>query len=340
MILNPVSYDEFEFFIPDSIESLSDEVWRDELRRRRRIPHRRPRRLRTRRPALRRGTLRSKRRLPINRFRSRQQPTLRSRKRPKSHHPRRPIWPASRSPLVSVNARPLPPTLPPELPKDYPPEPPKDYPPKPVTNDSGGATPEPAESPQEQGSEFIRWVQSTLNEVLQLNLPVDGIMSPATRSAIRTFQERQGLTVDGIVGPSTKEALTAAHQGDKGEPSSANGSTDAPQEEYFLDVSWNRFKNPQSRMNHRSRSYIGWAQQALNKIMGQRLPVDGISDPKMRSVVRDFQRRKGLAVDGLVGPQTEKALIAAGAGQPPRSKAPRPGGVSSGNGRLTSSRKP
>ncbi|MFQ5435318.1 MAG: peptidoglycan-binding protein, partial [Anaerolineae bacterium] len=67
-----------------------------------------------------------------------------------------------------------------------------DYPPEPAMN-GGSAMPQPAEPPLEQGSEFIRWIQSTLNLVLQLNLPVDGMMSPETRSAIRTFQERQGL---------------------------------------------------------------------------------------------------------------------------------------------------
>lgn len=46
-----------------------------------------------------------------------------------------------------------------------------------------------------------------------LQLPVNGIMGPETRSAIRSFQERQGLTADGIVGPDTERAIIAARAG-------------------------------------------------------------------------------------------------------------------------------
>lgn len=57
--------------------------------------------------------------------------------------------------------------------------------------------------------DFVRWVQSTLNRVLGLRLAVDGIMGPATRSAVRSFQQRKGLAVDGIVGAQTEGSLRA-----------------------------------------------------------------------------------------------------------------------------------
>jgi phosphatidylserine/phosphatidylglycerophosphate/cardiolipin synthase-like enzyme len=59
-------------------------------------------------------------------------------------------------------------------------------------------------------SEYIRWVQSSLNRTWGLRLAVDGIAGPETRAAVRSFQQRQGLTVDGIVGPITEAALVAA----------------------------------------------------------------------------------------------------------------------------------
>ncbi len=65
-------------------------------------------------------------------------------------------------------------------------------------------------APEPEGSEYVRWVQNTLNQVMSLRLPVDGIMGPETRSAIRSFQQRQGLSADGIFGPSTEAALIAA----------------------------------------------------------------------------------------------------------------------------------
>ena len=57
--------------------------------------------------------------------------------------------------------------------------------------------------------EYVRWVQRSFNRLMGLQLAVDGVMGPQTRSAIRSFQQRQGLTVDGIVGPQTERALVA-----------------------------------------------------------------------------------------------------------------------------------
>src|SRR5918992_3024269 len=42
--------------------------------------------------------------------------------------------------------------------------------------------------PIERGSEYVRWVQSSLNQVLGLRLPITGVMNAAVRSALRTFQ--------------------------------------------------------------------------------------------------------------------------------------------------------
>jgi peptidoglycan hydrolase-like protein with peptidoglycan-binding domain len=66
---------------------------------------------------------------------------------------------------------------------------------------------------QRSSREYIRWVQRSLNKILRLTLAVDGISGPMTRSAVRSFQARQGLIVDGIVGPQTEQALIAAGAG-------------------------------------------------------------------------------------------------------------------------------
>lgn len=57
---------------------------------------------------------------------------------------------------------------------------------------------------------FVRWVQYSLNRLLGTHLVIDGILGPATRAAIRAFQQLRGLTVDGIVGPRTETAMRAA----------------------------------------------------------------------------------------------------------------------------------
>ena len=90
--------------------------------------------------------------------------------------------------------------------------------------------PYPAE-PLPASSEYIRWVQSALNDVLGLRLPANGIADPATRSAIRSFQQQNGLPVDGVVGPDTERALLAARSGQSsrgGEPSPAGPDMPEP----------------------------------------------------------------------------------------------------------------
>ena len=60
---------------------------------------------------------------------------------------------------------------------------------------------------RQEGSERIRWAQDSLNRLLGLYLPVNGIMDRETRSALRTFQRRYGLPVTGFIGPDTEEML-------------------------------------------------------------------------------------------------------------------------------------
>lgn len=55
-----------------------------------------------------------------------------------------------------------------------------------------------------------RWIQSSLQQLLRIDLDVDGVIGPKTRAAVRTFQRRAGLDADGIPGPQTIAALEAA----------------------------------------------------------------------------------------------------------------------------------
>jgi Putative peptidoglycan binding domain len=61
-----------------------------------------------------------------------------------------------------------------------------------------------------KSSQYIKWVQSALNQVMGLHLAVDGRMGRTTRSAIRSFQKKMGLSADGIAGPKTEVALGTA----------------------------------------------------------------------------------------------------------------------------------
>ncbi len=58
--------------------------------------------------------------------------------------------------------------------------------------------------------EHSAWVQHSLNQVKGLRLAVDGLIGAATRSAIRSFQQQNGLGVDGVVGPQTEQKIVQA----------------------------------------------------------------------------------------------------------------------------------
>jgi hypothetical protein len=111
--------------------------------------------------------------------------------------------------------------------------------------------------------------------------PVDGIAGPQTRRAVRTFQARRGLVVDGIAGRMTRRALGRLGRPDYGQRVMRRGMT-------------------------------GWDVSVLQFLLARRGAPTGIVDghfgPRTAGAVRAFQRRSGLAADGLAGPATRHAL--------------------------------
>jgi hypothetical protein len=57
---------------------------------------------------------------------------------------------------------------------------------------------------------LARWLQASLNKISGGGLPIDGKTGPATRTALRSFQQRQGLMPSGILDRSTQSALVTA----------------------------------------------------------------------------------------------------------------------------------
>jgi hypothetical protein len=58
---------------------------------------------------------------------------------------------------------------------------------------------------------YIKWVQESLNKILNLKLLVDGDNGKNTRDAIKRFQSDNGLQQVGYVGPKTEAALIKAN---------------------------------------------------------------------------------------------------------------------------------
>ena len=127
----------------------------------------------------------------------------------------------------------------------------------------------------------VRSLQYLLN-AHGAGLIVDGIFGPRTNSAVRNYQAGHGLVVDGIVGPQTwSSLLVTVRRGSVG-----------PAVKAFQD-----------QMNARSIAAGGSAY----------LAVDGIFGAKTEAAAFYIQNRLadywGIAVDGIVGPQTWQPLI-------------------------------
>ena len=115
------------------------------------------------------------------------------------------------------------------------------------------------------------------------NLTVDGIFGPNTDAAVRGFQQQNGLAVDGIVGPNTWSALVVTvRRGSRGD------AVRGVQEEFqFRNLSGDPGNGPQ---------------------------IDGVFGPVTEAAVRGFQQAlaadiASVAVDGIVGPVTWRALV-------------------------------
>lgn len=121
---------------------------------------------------------------------------------------------------------------------------------------------------------------------LGYNIKVDGKFGQSTEIAVREFQRKVSMVVDGVVGAGTWRALQA------GAAAPSGTSTERKLELRSPRMFGNDVKDA----------------QALLRKAGLTVGDDGVYGTGTVSAVREFQRRKGLAVDGRVGPDTWRTL--------------------------------
>jgi peptidoglycan hydrolase-like protein with peptidoglycan-binding domain len=163
--------------------------------------------------------------------------------------------------------------------------------------------------------------KSTVSPVVRLQekvgvAQVDGTFGPETERAVRHFQASHGLAVDGVVGPQTWHALgleqhAVLHQslfphktapqstptGGTGTQTVAQTSTQTPTPVPAIGgtpVHAPGASTPAEAVRH--------LQEALH------IQADGEFGPQTEAAVKRLQAHDGLAVDGVVGPETWHAL--------------------------------
>ncbi|MCA1672141.1 MAG: peptidoglycan-binding protein [Actinobacteria bacterium] len=119
-------------------------------------------------------------------------------------------------------------------------------------------------------------VMQYLLEDRGITVTIDGIFGPNTETAVKGFQADNDLQQDGIVGKLTWSRLIRTLQ------EGSNGAA------------------------------VKAVQVILSRIVSP-LDVDGIFGPNTEAAVKGFQADNGLQQDGIIGPQTWRALTNAAA---------------------------
>lgn len=146
----------------------------------------------------------------------------------------------------------------------------------------------------------------------------DGRFGDKTEAAVKRFQGDKGLAQDGIVGDKTTAALkgheaggTDSSYGDKyrgagGAAARARQNKELTGKASLTPGSSSAGGSSRASKGHSSRSKGGSAGSRRGSAR-QAGGVPGL-DPGNPHSIEDFQRRHGLKVDGVIGPQTERAI--------------------------------
>lgn len=149
--------------------------------------------------------------------------------------------------------------------------------------------------PYGEQSTDVRKMQDKLKSKGYYRGAVDGKFGPATKAAVIKFQKSVGITADGKPGDKT---LTALYHG-----KSAINKADNGERNYTTNPT-----NPHTLYYGCTGRRVERLQYALKKADVYKGNIDGVYGDLTYDAVRAYQRKKGLAVDGMAGTKTLNSL--------------------------------
>lgn len=146
--------------------------------------------------------------------------------------------------------------------------------------------------PGDKGDE-VRKLQYYLKQKNCYKGNVDGIYSVATKNAVKAFQAKNGITVDGIAGYKTQTLLF-------------NGKV--PIDKTISEDESIKVHSANSMYYGCSGQRVKCLQKALKAAGCYSGKLDGFYGQLTKEAVMKYQRKKGLAVDGIAGTKTIASL--------------------------------
>lgn len=136
-----------------------------------------------------------------------------------------------------------------------------------------------------------------------VGVKVDGYYGDDTKAAVKVLQRRLKVTADGLWGPATEKAYkggSSASTPAKPKPAAKAPKFPLPKGSYFGPKSGSA-SSVSGYYSHRA-DLKKW--QAQMRKRGWSITADGLYGPATKKVARQFQKEKGLGVDGLIGAKT------------------------------------
>ncbi|WP_259344274.1 L,D-transpeptidase family protein [Priestia flexa] len=137
----------------------------------------------------------------------------------------------------------------------------------------------------------VRALQQKLTSLGFSTKGIDGVFGNNTDAALRQFQKARGLSVTGVVDAATQKALNGTTANKPSSPSKGPSLT----------------SGPTLKLGSKGDA-VKALQQKLTSLGFNTQGVDGMFGSNTSAAVRKFQSANGLAADGIVGPNTYKAL--------------------------------